>query len=1099
MAHALVLVLLLVTQGSEPLQVGATVEGKLTTADPKVRTERITEAFGHLAVHGHDYWLVVDRAGPVTIDLHSHFFDAYLVVRKPDGGVVAEDDNGMLLTHARVVTTLEPGRYRISACGLGDDAGSFTLRIRSGRPKPIWGPAREALELEDAKRTVEVLEREFGKDHERVATGLNQLGYVLWRLGRPQDALPVMRRVLAIVRKCFGEEHPRVAHAWFELAAQVGALHQWQPAEQMYRKALAVYEKTLGEDDPEVAMTLNNLVRLLETEGRPREAEPLSRRAFAIARRHRRDKELLLNSACCLAACLRDTGGSAEAERLLRRAIKGYAKLYGPEHPSVLVTRADLARVLAISGREQEAEKLFRQVLSGYEAHFPDHAMRMASLCRDLAACLERRRQHKEAVALCRRALELDAKHGGNHPEVAESEHELGKTLAEWGRFDEAETHLRRAVALRQELVGATHPLTGESLRCLSEVLARTGKLDEAARLLRRGLSIAQTRIGGGRAETCSALHELVHVEADLGRPSRAFAAATRYCDDGFEWMLDALVSEGVDRRLRAAFAHRNRLDHLLSSLRALDVSRSRGAAAYERVCAWKAVMARHVLRSDIDVPRLRAATKSTRDRWLDLAGAVRNFARDEWNHYSRKEYRRVVLLAKQRGLLAKQLRAAYGISVGSDLGERLADVLPDGSAVLDFFVHEPVPLAGRKLDPDNRWVSRHEPRVLCWVTRSGDRGPTLVELGTAAEVESAVGDYLRWLSDRDGREEGAFERSSAAVRNAVWKPLASYLNGVSRVFVIPDGRLTYLPFAALPIDDGKFLVENAEIVYAGDPQTLSEHLSVHRSRQVDRAKLLAVGSVDYDKRAQDAATEQKRGSHARVTEATWPALPGAGDELAAVTGLHRRVFGEKSHVSVLRGLDAGESRVAHKAPGNGVLHFATRVFYDRPNRAPLAMTGVGPTLRASGCFGTSLPPRSEGRTRLGELSGLALTGANLAPAGTLDGILVDGEIAHLELDACEVVVVSACDPLRTDDRTGEGPSSMRRAFADAGAANVVLPMWQADPATTRRLLVGFYEHLWKHGGSAATALRSAQLAILRDSAVRDPHDWGGFTVFVGR
>jgi CHAT domain-containing protein len=122
-----------------------------------------------------------------------------------------------------------------------------------------------------------------------------------------------------------------------------------------------------------------------------------------------------------------------------------------------------------------------------------------------------------------------------------------------------------------------------------------------------------------------------------------------------------------------------------------------------------------------------------------------------------------------------------------------------------------------------------------------------------------------------------------------------------------------------------------------------------------------------------------------------------------------------------------------------------------------------------------------------GLLSGLVWAGANAPPidpaTGILDrgrGIMTAEEVAGLDLSACELAVLSACETGLGQVAGGEGVLGLQRAFHQAGAGHVVASLWRVDDEATRALMIRFYEYLWAEKRSVPEALRQAQLDVLQ-------------------
>ncbi|RLA81219.1 MAG: hypothetical protein DRG33_00980 [Deltaproteobacteria bacterium] len=143
-----------------------------------------------------------------------------------------------------------------------------------------------------------------------------------------------------------------------------------------------------------------------------------------------------------------------------------------------------------------------------------------------------------------------------------------------------------------------------------------------------------------------------------------------------------------------------------------------------------------------------------------------------------------------------------------------------------------------------------------------------------------------------------------------------------------------------------------------------------------------------------------------------------------------------------------------------------------------------------------------------------------LSPTQTTDGKLHAYEVFGLELGA-ETVVLSACEtllpslrkaeeeekairglkegeevelsPKRLEELTmGDEIVGLTRAFFSAGAASVVSTLWSVPSKATRELMVDFYKGL-EEGMDKASALREAQLAVLRNRGWEHPYFWAAF------
>jgi CHAT domain-containing protein len=127
------------------------------------------------------------------------------------------------------------------------------------------------------------------------------------------------------------------------------------------------------------------------------------------------------------------------------------------------------------------------------------------------------------------------------------------------------------------------------------------------------------------------------------------------------------------------------------------------------------------------------------------------------------------------------------------------------------------------------------------------------------------------------------------------------------------------------------------------------------------------------------------------------------------------------------------------------------------------------------------------------ELSHLVLSrfdGAGRPVAGRLYA----HEIYRLELPA-ELVTLSACRSALGEEVRGEGLVGLTQAFFHAGAARVLVSLWQVDDEATAALMAAFYRSLLAEGLPPAAALAAAQRSIFQQPRWRAPYYWAGFVL----
>ena len=110
------------------------------------------------------------------------------------------------------------------------------------------------------------------------------------------------------------------------------------------------------------------------------------------------------------------------------------------------------------------------------------------------------------------------------------------------------------------------------------------------------------------------------------------------------------------------------------------------------------------------------------------------------------------------------------------------------------------------------------------------------------------------------------------------------------------------------------------------------------------------------------------------------------------------------------------------------------------------------------------------------------------------DGFLRANDIYNLKLPA-ELVVLSACQTGLGKEIKGEGLVGLTRGFMYAGAARVVVSLWNVNDKATADLMTKFYEKMLKQGERPAAALRAAQVEMWKQKQWQSPYYWAAFTM----
>ncbi len=957
---------------------------------------------------------------------------------------------------------------------------------RYAEAEPLW------------KRTLEIREKTLGPDHPRVARSLNNLGYLYMSQGRYAEAEPFIKRTLEIFEKALGPDHLNVAFSLNNLGNLYHYLGRYAETERLYKRALRIKEKALGPDHPEVATSLDNLGVLCSHQGRYAEAEPILKRALEI-----REKTLgpdhpdVAGSLNNLGNLYRDQGRYTEAGLLYKLALKVREKALGPEHPDVASSLTNLGNLYSDQGRYAEAEPLYKRALRIKEkALGPDHPG-VALTLTSLGNLYSDQGRYAEAEPLYKRALKIQEKTlGPDHPSWALSLNNLGNLYSDQGRYAEAELCLKRALEIWEKILGPDHPWVAYNLTSLGNLYSNQGRYTEADSPYRQALEILEETLGPDHPNVAECLSGLGTLCRDQGRRRDSRSSARRAYDirrknfrDGFE-----VLSE-KNALLYSKFMRDEAGTYLSILCDSPDTSSNCAREIADVVFSSKGQV------SDGIFARQRTFLQETDSSLKALADSLR-LARfklanlwvkgpDEEHPEGYKNELAKTSAEKEKlesELARKSVSFRRELEIWEVNSRKVSQCLPTGSALVEYMKYSYRKPRGEA-----------ESHYLAVVVKS-ENDVFTVDLGRAAKIDSSVSWYRSHFQFPSMINEKDYKRISDEIYQLVWKPIENELGQPEIVFIAPDGALNLVSFAGLMDDTGKYLTEKFPIHYLSSGRDLLRL----KEKPPSGSGLLALGDPDYDAPAsarlstrpvQAAAdtllasvfpiVRNVRSGCKELREIKVSRLPQTRQEVELISKRWKEE--SKEPVRVYFGAQACEETFKADAPGSKVIHLATHGYFvspeylQRPQRRSIdpleTFVGENPLLH-SGLF----------------LAGSNLHGKGADSLGCEDGILTAEEVAGMDLEGTELVVLSACETGLGEVKLGEGVYGLRRAFQMAGVRTVISALWPVSDQTTAELMGRLYSP--KKGNIPQLMQRMAlnQIKELRKKGQSDhPYSWGAF------
>ncbi|MGD9722899.1 MAG: CHAT domain-containing protein [Pirellulales bacterium] len=776
-----------------------------------------------------------------------------------------------------------------------------------------------------------------------------------------------------------------------------------------------------------------------------------------------------------------DRGRFDLAEPYSRRAVNTLIAAKGERHPYVAKAMVGLANLYTHQNRLAEANALFTAAIDNFAAVAALDSPYALDALEDYAVLLHDADQAENSEKIARHVLEkYRAIHGDESLAVADTLLIVGTAVNRQGRHAEAENLVQQALGLYERLA-PTSAATAYILLTLSSIQHEEGKYQEALAAADRALAIDQ-------------LHPLAPGDLTKIHGSRSLQL----------WKLDrrkeareALTQSLQELEIMRAFtagAERERAT-LFSSFKVYYEVLAGWLAADEDLAGMFQAMETLKARSLLDELRLGGVDLK---QGADPASVAQTQQREQ-------QLRQQLTIAQQQfdnltastsSTAAQQEKAAAKIhEARGALYQYLADVRSQNPAYRDSITGS---TQIRSLVEVQQALTADQV-LISYLVSAEDSYAVVVRADRATFAELKIDEaQARALGVEPGKlndgklaamllgEQGVLALLSSSGKNesldpklrALWQVLvpaaeAQRITNQSTglLTIIPDGLLALLPFEALIVSDAG---EREYLLDAGPPVNYVPSATVWhflKNRATNKSlasePILTLGDPQYAKSqpAEDllATRYDVRSGDSRFRSTLAP-LPYSGNE-ARWLKEHFQRHGLAS--LMLTQTQATEARLRAAAPGRKFLHLA--------------------------CHGMA-------DASYGNLFGCLALAPGRPGDPNDDGFLYAAEISGLDLGACELAILSACQTNFGPEQSAEGVWNLSRAFLTAGARRVVASDWVVDDeagATLVSYLAAYLAESQSADAShaSATALWKAKQQLRRNPKWQHPFYWSSLVL----
>lgn len=346
---------------------------------------------------------------------------------------------------------------------------------------------------------------------------------------------------------------------------------------------------------------------------------------------------------------------------------------------------------------------------------------------------------------------------------------------------------------------------------------------------------------------------------------------------------------------------------------------------------------------------------------------------------------------------------------------------------------------------------------------------------------------------------ENATENEKLATE--IWGSWGNLLDGIHTIWFAPQGRLAVTPLESLP---------GIEKIGDGEPINF-RRLTSTRQLALDRSKTkgngtVIYGGINYDtpqetlvadavnypevrptRSLTDFSFMEEQDAQGRAFVKKAPQLPGTEQEAVFLSSLLKDSLNRASRLLLAdKGTETSVKALSGKAPA--LLHIGTHGFYFDENQS-----------KALSYFQRNSNADKTPEEIAMERSGLLFAGANPSlygkggsNTGVDDGVLSASEIASLNLEGLDLIVLSACETA-LGKVSADGVFGLQRGFKKAGAESLLMSLWKVDDEATSYLMKEFYLNWLLKGDSKQSALDKAKMAVKAKPEWNSPRYWAAF------
>lgn len=969
----------------------------------------------------------------------------------------------------------------------------------------------------------------YGENHLSYATSLNNLAFIYKELGRFNDAENNYLNALKIYKDNLGERNKQYALFLDNLACLYFEQAKYSDAKQIFSRVLSIRKEVIGENDKDYCATLNKLATINQFEGNYSEAELLFVKLADI------NLQIFGENSIEYAISIGNIGSLYnlqfkynESEILLLKALEITKNIFGKTHPYYGTTLSNLALLYQNQDKFSIVEPLLKECFEITKNSFGENNSKHVSSINNLANLYLLQRKFIKAEILYLKALETTKNIlGETHPDYAFSLDGLARIYEEQGKFSKAETCLLKITEINKNIFGVNNANYATSLNNLAGIYQQQNIFKEAELLyikasniffklygeknlfyatslsnlglsnyylnnysqaetyFVKSLEINKQILGNSSWNYITILHHLAILYREIGNIEKSSICFNQFILLNQDKTLDDIYTLSEDELI----THINfKKINLFSPLSFLN------NFSYQYPILVNSCFNNILLIKNLTV----------RNR-----NQIKNVIQKSNNLLLKDKYEQFVtnkrMLTKLSELSIDNVPLSF--SKLKDETEQIEKELVKESTTFSNFKNS----ISINFNQIKDKLKKNEISIDIVSYNYYDKSVTDSTFYSAFVVGKDF-KFTKFIKLFEKKQlDNLFDRNKNQPNNTlidkqyleeqiselILNPLEEELKGVSTIYLSLSGLTHQINFTALPIGNNQTFGQKFKIHILNSPGELIEYNSTAFDKK-GKLDFILYGGIDYDKKTTSkeeidivsditSFDEEIKDMQTRSSISSFGYLSGTKNEIQSIKILATD-YNFKATIFDDRNAKEESIKQLDGRTSPFVLHIATHGFFfpdpikESPNENML-IEGKSKIFKAS----------DDPMMR----SGLVFSGANKSwgkpnenQSGE-DGILTASEISNLDLSACQLVVLSACETGLGEVKGSDGVFGLQRAFKMAGVKNIIMSLWKVPDTQTAELFDIFYSECFA-GKTIHEAFQSAQSQM---KAKYSPYYWAGFVL----